>query len=372
MIDFLSDYTLRNVVLGSATLGVVSGVLGSFAVLRRQSLLGDAISHAALPGIVAAYMLTRSRTPGILLAGAAVAGAVGAAVVSGIVRNSRLKYDSALGIVLSVFFGIGLVLLTFVQRGADAGQAGLENFLFGQAASLVAEDVTTMALLGGMALLLTTALWKEFKILSFDPGYATSLGFSTRTIDLFLTGALVAAIVIGLQTVGVILMSALVIAPGVAARQWTSHLGTMVLLAAIFGAISGTSGAVVSASIDRLPTGPAIVVCASGLVVLSLIFAPRYGWVTSAFRRSRQRTGFKVRSVLDDLETLSHQHADAEHGHPIATIEAMGPSRGPVGSSLEALQRDGFVKRRGDDWMITDAGKVEAERARAEGRKDRA
>src|SRR5687767_10522773 len=197
--DLLRDHTLRTVSLGAALLGLVSGGLGTYAVLRRQSLLGDAISHAALPGIALAFLLTRSRDPLVLLLGAAAAGWLGTLAVMAITRSTRLKEDTALGIVLSVFFGFGLVLLTFIQQLPDASQAGLDRFLFGQAATLLARDVATIGALGLLALLTAMLFWKEFKLLAFDPDFAASLGFPMRRLDVLLTSVLVIAVVIGLQ-----------------------------------------------------------------------------------------------------------------------------------------------------------------------------
>src|SRR5688572_818781 len=261
--QLFSDYTLRTIALGAGTLGIISGALGSYAVLRKQSLLGDAMSHAALPGIAIAFLITRSKEPLVLLLGAAVAGWIATLVMMSIVRHSRIKQDSALGLVLSVFFGFGLMLLTFIQKQPDASQAGLDKFLFGQAATLLERDVWVMAGLGAVALGTVLLLWKEFKILSFDPDFGTSLGYPMRRLDIFLTMLLVIAIVVGLQTVGVVLMSAMVVAPAVAARQWTDRLGVMVVLAAGFGALSGVAGALISNSAEHLPTGPTVVLCVS-------------------------------------------------------------------------------------------------------------
>jgi len=270
MFDFLDNYTLRTVALGTAALGAVSGAVGSFAVLRRQSLLGDAISHAALPGVVLAYLLTQSKSPLVLVLGAAVAGWLGTLTVLAITRTSRVPFDSALGMVLSVFFGLGIVLLVHSQKRADAGQAGLDKFLFGQAATLLQGDVYVIAGLGAVAVAVMVILWKELKLLCFDPDFAASLGFPVRGLNVLWASVLVVAIVIGLQAVGVVLMSALVIAPAAAARQWTDRLGTMVFLASIFGAGAGVLGTVLS---DRLgvPTGPAIVLCATAWVLASFL-----------------------------------------------------------------------------------------------------
>lgn len=287
--DLLFDYTVRTVALGAGVLGLVSGALGSFAVLRRQSLLGDAISHAALPGIVIAFMLTGSKAPVVLVLGAAIAGWLGTLLVMTIVARTRLPEDSALGIVLSVFFGFGLVLLTFVQQQPDAAQAGLDRFLFGQAATLLASDVVVLVALGGIALAAVFVFWKEFKLLSFDREFGVSLGYRMHVVDILLTSFLVLAIVIGLQTVGVVLMSAMVVAPAVAARQWTDSLRTMVIGAALFGACAGVTGSVASAITPDLPTGPSVVLAASALVLLSMTFAPRRGLVWGWIRHRRNR-----------------------------------------------------------------------------------
>jgi manganese/zinc/iron transport system permease protein len=244
--NLFADYTLRQVAMGAAMLGIVNGVLGSFAVLRKQSLLGDGISHAALPGIALAFLLTGSKSSLALLLGAAAAGWIGTLLIMSIVKHTRVKYDSALGLVLSVFFGFGLVLLTYIQKLPVATQAGLDKFLFGQAATLLRKDVVTIGVLGGIVLVFLLVFWKEFKLISFDPDFAFSLGFPVRILDILLTTLLVIAIVIGLQTVGVVLMSAMVVAPAAAARQWTDRLGVMVTVSGIFGALAGVSGALVS------------------------------------------------------------------------------------------------------------------------------
>lgn len=301
--DLLLDPTLRTIALGTATLGVVSGALGTFAVLRRQSLLGDAMSHASLPGIAAAFMLTGSKASLVLVLGAAVAGWLGALLVMTISRSTRIKDDAALGIVLASFFGLGLLLLTFIQRRPDAAQAGLNRFLFGQAATLLWSDVAVMLGLGAIVLVVLALFWKELELLTFDPDLAHTLGLPVRRLDLLLTTLIVLAIVIGLQAVGVVLMSAAIVAPAAAARQWTDRLGRMALLAALFGALAGVGGALLSASVARLPTGPTVVVLDSAIVAVSLLLAPNRGllWRTIRHRRERRRL----------VATLAEQHGEA-------------------------------------------------------------
>lgn len=296
----LQDYTFQVVALGSAFLGIVSGVLGSFAVIRRQSLLGDGVSHAALPGVVAAFMLTGSKNTEVLLLGALLTGLMSTVVILAIIRHSRIKFDSALALVMSVFFGLGMVLLTFSQKMPNANQAGLKRFIYGQASTMLARDVWLMAVCGAALLMIVLLFWKEFKLFSFDPEFAQTIGFAAGRLNLLLSFLVVLAIIIGLQTVGVVLMSSMLIAPAVAARQWSNRLGIMVTLAAAFGALSGVAGTLFSSAVPGLPTGPVIVVCITVIAIISLLFAPGRGILFRICQRNHNRTRFGVKggSVL--------------------------------------------------------------------------
>lgn len=351
------DYTLRTVALGVGVLGIVGGALGSFAMLRHQSLLGDAMSHAALPGVVLAFMLTGSKAPVVLLLGAAVAGLVSTLVMIGINRYTRIKEDSALGIILSVFFGFGLLLLTFLQRNPDARQAGLNKFLFGQAATLLVQDVVVMSLFGGLALLLMLLFWKEIKLLTFDRDFGASLGYPMTLLEILITVLLVLAIVIGLQAVGVVLMSAMVVAPAAAARQWTNRLGVMVALAACFGALAGVSGALISSTGAGLSTGPIIVLAITVIVIVSLLLAPNRGVLWRWLARQQNRRRLQTEQVLSNLYLLAAQHAEPTHPHTAAALQVMGATPESVLESLKALTAAGFVQAApNQQWSLTPAG----------------
>jgi manganese/zinc/iron transport system permease protein len=353
----LFDYTIRTVALGAAVLGIVAGALGTFALLRRQSLLGDAMSHAALPGVLLAFMLTGSKAPATLVLGAAVAGVMGTFLLLAITRYSRIKEDAALGIILSVFFGFGLMLLTFLQRNPTAAQAGLNSFLFGQAATLLESDVITMALFGGGALAMLVILWKEFKLLSFDRDFGSSLGFPMTALDVMLTTLLVIGIVIGLQAVGVVLMSALIVAPAAAARQWTDRLSIMLVVAALFGAIAGVAGALLSSLGAGLSTGPVVVLVVSLIVVLSLLFGGARGLAWTWLRRQRSRRTLRTQAVLADLYALGVRHDDPRYAHNFELLRAMNHYRGGVRHSLRALADAGLARETAPEvWALTDEG----------------
>ena len=351
------DYTIRTVALGAAVLGIVAGALGTFALLRRQSLLGDAMSHAALPGVLLAFMLTGSKAPVVLVLGAAVAGVLGTFLLLSITRFSRIKEDAALGIILSVFFGFGLMLLTFLQRNPTAAQAGLNSFLFGQAATLLTGDVITMVVFGGGALLALILFWKEFKLLSFDRDFGFSLGYPMTFLDLLLTSLLVIGIVIGLQAVGVVLMSALIVAPAAAARQWTDRLGVMMVLASAFGAIAGVTGALLSSLGTGLSTGPVVVLVISVIVLLSLLLGAGRGLVWSWLQSRRNRGKLRTQAVLDDLYGLALSHPDPGHAHNYEVLRAMGRYQGGVRRSLDALAAEGLAREVSPgNWSLTESG----------------
>ena len=368
----LFDYTVRTVAMGAAVLGIVAGALGTFALLRRQSLLGDAMSHAALPGVLLAFMLTGSKAPVVLVLGAAVAGVLGTFLLLSIIRFSRIKEDAGLGIILSVFFGFGLVLLTFLQRNPTAAQAGLNKFLFGQAATLLVGDVVTMAIFGGGALALLVLFWKEFKLLSFDRDYGSSLGYPMTAFDLLLTTLLVIGIVIGLQAVGVVLMSALVVAPAAAARQWTDRLSVMMVVASFFGAIAGVAGAFISSLGTGLSTGPVVVLAISAIVLLSLLFGAGRGLVWTWLQQQSNRRRLRTDAVLAWLYDLGVvQHADPRYAHNVEVLRAMSRYQGGVRNSLRALEVDGLVHRTSpDEWALTDKGVGRARELRTTGRGD--
>lgn len=355
--ELVFDYTLRNVAFGSGVLGIVSGFLGTMVVLRKQSLLGDTMSHATLPGIVLAFLIFSTKSPFVLMLGAGVAALLSTLCIHATVNYSKIKFDSALAIWLSTYFGLGIVLLTIVQRMPDSNQAGLDKFIFGQAAALTHDDLKTMIILGSISISITILLWKEIKILIFDPTYARSLGINVSLISSVLIVLIVIAIMIGLQTVGVILMSSMLIAPAIAARQWTDRLSLMVALSAFFGVIAGMLGSILSSKITRLPTGPSIIVCASAIVILSILFAPNYGLVSQKVREHRGKRKLRLNVILENLLKLSENNNDPFHPHSINVLRLMEKDQMQVDMGLKKLYQQGLVTSVGkDEWALTELG----------------
>lgn len=348
-----TNYTLRTITLGTAILGAVCGMLGSFAVLRKQSLLGDAISHAALPGIAIAFLITGTKDSNILLLGALISGLIGTFWIKGIVSKTHLKSDTALGLILSLFFGFGMLLLTFIQKQPNANQAGLDKYLFGQAATLMVSDVWLMTIVTSVCLFVLLLFWKEFKILLFDADYTKTLGFNTQFIDILITTFIVLAIVLGLQTVGVVLMSAMLLAPAAAARQWTNSLGIMVVLAAIFGAFSGVFGTAISATQNNLSTGPVIVIIAGIFVLISFIFSPSRGLLFKQIRFIKNRRDLQLHKTLAFMFHIAETHDNISHPH---TIKILNNFQGYTRNTLKKLEDKHYVTLKGNKWSLTEEG----------------
>lgn len=333
-------------------------MLGSFAVLRKQSLLGDAISHAALPGIAIAFLITQTKSSNALLLGALISGLIGTFWIRGIVKKTHLKSDTALGLILSLFFGFGMLLLTFIQKMPNANQAGLDKYLFGQAATLVISDVWTMCIITGISAIVLMLFWKELKLLLFDADYTKSLGFNIRFLDVLITFFIVLAIVVGLQTVGVVLMSAMLLAPAAAARQWTNSLGVMVILAAIIGAFSGVFGTAISASSNNLSTGPVIVLIAAVFVFVSFVFSPKRGLLFKQIRYIQNRNDLQLHKTLAFMYGIAKTHENISHPH---AVKILNNFHGFTKKSLQKLEDKEFITVQNTMWSLTEKGYRKAE-----------
>ena len=358
--DFLSEillgHTFRTVAAGAAAMGAVSGVIGAFAVARGQSLLGDAVSHATLPGVVIAAMLFGARDPWALIAGASVAGIAAAAAISLTARTTPVKFDSALALVLTAAFGLGMVLLVIQSRSASA-QAGLNNFLFGQAAAIVTADLITIAVVAVVVLAVVAWRWDEFRAICFDYEFAQVAGVPVRRVDLLLVLLLVVTIAAGLKVVGVVLMSAMLVAPALAARQWSDRFAVVAGLSAVFGALGGVAGTFISIMGPALATGPLVVLSLGAIAVVSIVAAPRHGVVPEYLRARRHRSRFRLEKTLAAMLALEGQHPGTVHLHTAAAIEASDPNLGGVERVVSDLAVAGLAAgspERG--WRLTAGG----------------
>ncbi len=352
------------VLVGCVILGVSAGLLGCFAFLRKRSLLGDALAHAALPGVCVAFVLSGQKDPLILLAGAMTSCWMGAISVDVLVKYTRCKEDSALAMVLSFYFGVGILLLTWIQKQGNSAQSGLEKFLFGQAASMLGGDILTLTVLGTVLCFAVALAYKEFKIISFDPDYAYASGLPARGIEYALATLIVLAVCIGLQAVGVVLMAAMLVTPAAAARYWTDRLANMLLLAALFGGLSGAMGAVTSYYGERMPTGPWMVISVSTTFLISLLIAPKRGVVPRWYRQRR----FRLRTAEENLLRTFYKCGedgrcwDTPRTLPEIIEQRMG-SAPAHRRTLERLQRNGHIEAiTPGRYVLTVLGLEEAQR----------
>jgi manganese/zinc/iron transport system permease protein len=249
------------------------------------------------------------------------------------------------------------LLLTFIQKIPSSSQAGLDKFIFGQAAALLLEDIVFMTVIGFGIMAILLIFWKEFKIMTFNPEYAEALGFSRTRIDLIMTVMIVTVIIVGLQTAGVILMSALLIAPAASARQWTDRLGPMVVVSSLIGAVSGICGALLSSAIQKMPTGPAITVVLTLIFLFSILFGPRRGILSRMIRFQENRKNFAVQGLIVDLYQLAVEHESLFHEHSIETLKAIRPAGENIRQGLKALEISGYaIHREGRLWSLTGDG----------------
>ncbi len=306
LLDFLllRDAGTRTVVIGAMLLSIGSAAIGCFALLRKRALVGDAVAHAVLPGVALAFLIVGTKDPFALMIGASISGWISMVAMDFVVRNSRIREDAAIGMTLSVFFGLGILLLTHIQQSGNASQSGLDSFLFGQAASLLERDILVFGSASILLLGIIMLSFKELKIVSFDAPFAAALGLPVRAVELMMTTLLVLAVVVGIQAVGVVLMAAMLITPAAAARYWTDRLGLMIALSVLFGILSGIGGSYVSYVEPRMPTGPWIVVFASSIFFLSLLLAPGRGIIPRAIRRSSMRKRTLQENILKTLHRL--------------------------------------------------------------------
>lgn len=358
-----ADPNIRYVVIGSLLLTSSSAIVGSFTFLKKKALVGDAVAHSVLPGICLSFILYGEKNPVILILGAFATGWLSLILIDVITSRSKIKEDTAIGLILSVFFGIGIFMLTIIQKSGNAEQTGLDQIIFGKAASLVGNDLIAFAVIATILILSVWFFFKEFTLLAFDEDFAATIGLPVRAIELLLTTLTVLAVVVGIQAVGVVLMAAMLITPAAAARFWTEKITTMVWLAAIFGAFSGLAGAYISYIAPSMPTGPWIVVVISTIAFISFFMAPKRGIF---YRLNNQR---RIKRQINDeniLKVLYQLGEEEKNFYEKRTIEEILLKRKFVPAALKTglrrLRREGYLKNENGHWSFTRAGKHKGQR----------
>ncbi len=349
------DYNTMVVLAGTTALGLAAGSTGSLALLRRRALLADALSHATLPGICLAFLLSGSRSFPTLLFGGFLTGVLGVVVVVAISRRGRVREDAAIGIVLGCFFGAGIALSGIIQkRGADAAQAGLDNFLLGQTAGMLKGDAITIGIIALLTVILVITLGKEWKLICFDPDFAEIEGWPVRLLDLLLMLLITATVVIALPAVGVVLTAAILIIPATAARLWVDRLGPMLIVSSTIGVLSGAVGTLISARSSGIPAGPIIVLVAAAIFTASLLFAPRRGVLARLRIRRKRRLSRErrrlLRAIYECLELGAERVSEGE------LVRRRSWSAGALRSHLEEAHRFGWIEWDAVGISLTESG----------------
>lgn len=291
--DFLGTYTYRSMLVGTVLIGLFSGGLGCLLYQRKQSLLADVIGHSAIAGVIGSFFVVagifqaNGRSILTLTIGAIIASALAALLANIIDRYSRVSIDAAMAVCLALFYGGGLVGLRVLAQSTLPNRQGINSYLFGNAATLTTADNWVILAFGGIAFGVTVVLWRPLTLYIFDPVFAAMSGYSTTRISTVLFIVTTVAIVIGIKTVGLVLMIAFAIMPAAAARQWTRHMHSMVSLAAVFGALSGAVGSYLAVSLGKVPTGPVIVIVLFAVFFVSLMFSPHRSLMQTAIARRR-------------------------------------------------------------------------------------
>jgi len=356
------DPIFLKVVVGTTLLASSSAVVGTFSYLKGQSLVGDAIAHALLPGVVLAFMLGDGKNPAYLILGALVSGLIAHYGIAFIQNRTKLKSDTAVSLVLSTFFGFGIMLMSVVQQRGQGQQAGLERYLLGKAAAITMLDVYTFSALALVLLLGVALFYKGFQLMTFNEDFAHAIGLPVGLIRVTFTVLTVLAVTIGIQTVGVVLMAALLITPAAAARAWTKSLPQMIVLAAVFSAISAVLGTLISSAITKMPTGPWIVIILGLIGFTSLFIAPEKGWLFKRKRALENRSKINRENIMKLMYRQEEKRGKGNKltSPQILSIRAMRDEALRVG--LKDLKKRLWIIEHIDGFTLTDLGRMEGRR----------
>ncbi|MBO6496457.1 metal ABC transporter permease [Roseivirga sp.] len=358
-----SDPSIIAVTVGAVLLSASSAVVGTFTFLKKKALVGDAVAHSVLPGICLAFILTGTKNPLWLIIGAFITGWISLVIIDNVTLKTKIKEDTAIALILSVFFGIGILLLTNIQHSGNAAQTGLDSFLFGKAAALVGKDLIVFGVVAVILLATVALFFKELKLIAFDPNYAKALGVPVKAMDLLLTSLTVLAVVTGIQAVGVVLMAAMLITPAAAARFWTNDVRVMTFLAAIMGGFSGLSGAFVSYAAPAMPTGPWIVMIISAIALTSFFIAPTRGIISRSIQQRKLQRMIMDENLLKELYHLGEKDEDPYKARSLdEIIEERFFPKDRLKSALRRLKREGYLAKQNGDWKYTEAGKLKGQR----------
>lgn len=353
---FITDPNIQMVVLGTVLLNIAAAVVGTFAYLQKKSLVGDAVSHAILPGVCLSFILVPIKSLYLLIPSAFISGWIALYCVDHIIHHSKLKQDTAISFVLSFFFSLGIVGLSFIQKMSNGNQSGIDQFLFGKAASIVSSDIKIYGLATLFILLVVVYFFKTFTLISFDSNYAQSIGIPIKKHQFVLTSLMVLSVVIGIQAVGIVLMSAMLITPAAAARFWTHHIKPMIWIAVGFNIAASGIGAYISYRFEGMPTGPWIVICLSILALFSFSFAPNKGWVYQWYIQRKHYRKIQFENILKFLYKHQENKSAPYLGCESKVLFEKFNQTWSLPFYLIQLKYNGFIKKEKNHFQLTNEG----------------
>jgi manganese/zinc/iron transport system permease protein len=357
---FFTDPIAQKVIIGVAIIGAVSGIVGTFSFLRKKTLIADAISHSVLPGICLGFMFVGTKDPIVLMTGALVIGWISVWLIDYLSSSTKLSEDTAIALVSTLFFAIGSVLLSVISKSQNAEQTGLKNFLFGKAATMTTFDIQVFTVISIVIIFIVFVFFKPFQLVCFNTEFAKSIGVKVKFIEFLLSTLTVMTVAIGIQAVGVVLMSALLIAPAASARYWTNRLSIMVILAALFGMLSSVIGVMLSTMKNNMPTGPWIVFALFAFTLLTLLFAPKKGWFSIRKRNNSNHKKIAEENLLKTFYQLK------EEGNSQVTfrdfLEKRAVDTHSLQNDLKRMVRHGFLTENNITFTLTKSGDTEAAR----------
>jgi manganese/zinc/iron transport system permease protein len=357
IMDFIrmQDANVRFVVLGSVLLGISSALVGSFLVVRKEGLVGDAVAHSVLPGIAVAFLWSGQKNSWLMLTGACLTGLLALMCIRLITSYSKIKQDAAIALVLSVFFGGGMVLLTYIQQQGMGGQSGVDQFLFGKAAALIGQDVWLFSGLASILILLVFVLFRGLTTISFDRQYAQLIGFPIQRLQYLLIAMTLLAVITGITAVGVVLMAAMLITPAAAARYWTRRMSTLLGLSALIGGFSGWFGAFISYLSPGMPTGPWMVIVASLIAFGSMIFAPVKGLIPRYFRHKNHKNQIQIENLVKLFFHLTHEKP-TQRLHFLQIQKETKLSTTSLRALLRVVEKKAWVRQEHGSYALTEQG----------------
>jgi manganese/zinc/iron transport system permease protein len=334
---------IQTALLASCLLGLLCGIFGSFVVARRIALTGDMLAHAILPGIVVALILSPTKNPMIILACALTAGFFGSSLMNYLLHRTRLKPDAILALILSVFFALGIALISHFQT------IGVQAFLFGQIAAVNSADLKLLATISSAVLILLPITYRHIHLVSFDPAYARLIGLPVKMIDALFFLLLTLVIVAAMQAVGVILVTAFLITPVIAAKYFARTLGHIICISVVLAIAGSCIGVWVSTTRAALPSGPVITLVLTSLFLLAASIGPVRGRFPTFLLRRRERERILGEDVLKQL----WHH---EQGRPTNPLTFPDIST----KTLNRLVKEDSISHENQAYVLTPAGRDQA------------